>query len=301
VSVNVIGARQRISYDAGVVPNAKQFEKADDAKSGPDSYLPGFDEEYFEWIDILESVRDYASHHAGKRPYVFAELGAGFGRWTVNAVQALRQACPDQCEYYLCAVEADEQHFQWLKQNLRDNGIDPDRQLLLNAPLTGDGRRVSFLTGAHGREFGQAVINKRSAFRLRAARTGIGKLLLQWIAPLRNRYAPLEDMFVQPLKSITLDEVLRRSPHAIDIADLDLQGMEAEVIETALPTMDERVMRLHIGTHSLGVEERLRSCLGGAGWTLLRDYPCHGSRETTCGRIAVGVGVQSWVNPRYAR
>ena len=312
--VNAIGARQRISYDAGVVPNAKQFELPDDARSREpivradgisasttESYLPAFNEEYFEWIDILESVKNYAAYHAGRRPYVFAELGAGFGRWTVNAVRALQQACPGQCEYFLCAVEADKQHFKWLKQNLRDNGIDPDQQLLVNAPLTGDGRRVSFMTGAYGRWFGQAVVGDKYVRNLRVTGRvpGIGRLLLHWIGPWRRRYKPMQDEIILKLKSTTLGEVLRKTPHVVDIADLDLQEMEAEVIEAAVPVINERVMRLHIGTHSLAVEERLRKCLKGAGWILLRDYPCLGTRETPYGQIAFGDGVQSWINPRF--
>jgi hypothetical protein len=172
--------------------------------------------------------------------------------------------------------------------------------LLLNAPLTGDGRRVSFLTGSYGREYGQAVINDQFAFRLRASGRvpGFGRTLLHWIAPLRRRYVPLADKFVQKLKSATLDEVLQKAPPVVDIADLDLQAMEAEVVEAALPALNERVMRVHIGTHSLEVEERLRTCLRGAGWTLLRDFSCLGLRETPYGPVAFGDGVQSWINPR---
>ena len=304
--VNAIGARQQAVYDAGVVSNAAPFERHADSADEPSiaptaAYLPRFDEEYFEWIDILESVKSYASGHAGKRPYVVAELGAGFGRWAVNAVQALRQACPDPCEYFLCAVEADRKHFEWLRQNLSDNGIDPGRHLLLNVPLTGDGRCVSFLTGAYGRDFGQSIIKKRQAIRLRATESVIGRMLLQRIAPLRRRYPPLQDRFVQELKSSTLNEVLRKTPHVVDIADLDLQEMEAEVIEAALPLVNERVKRMHIGTHSPKVEERLRECLRTAGWDLVRDYACHGLRDTPFGRIAFGDGVQSWINPRLVR
>jgi hypothetical protein len=92
---------------------------------------------------------------------------------------------------------------------------------------------------------------------------------------------------------------LRNAPRVIDIADLDLQEMEAEVIESALPEINGRVMRMHIGTHSPKVEEGLRRCLHEAGWILVRDYACHSSRETPFGRIAFGDGVQRWINPRF--
>jgi len=41
---------------------------------------PPFDEEYFEWIDILESVIE------SKRHFTMFELGAGYGRWIVMQV-----------------------------------------------------------------------------------------------------------------------------------------------------------------------------------------------------------------------
>ena len=37
--------------------------------------IPPIDEEYFEWVDLLESVRD------ARGAYTMMELGAGYGRW----------------------------------------------------------------------------------------------------------------------------------------------------------------------------------------------------------------------------
>lgn len=84
----------------------------------------------------------------------------------------------------------------------------------------------------------------------------------------------------------------------VDIAELDLQGMGAEVVEAALPALDGRAMRLHIGTHSLEVEDRLRKRLPGAGWRLMRDFSCLVRRESPYGPVASLDGVQSWINLR---
>jgi len=46
---------------------------------------PAFDEEYFEWIDVLEMALQ-----AGD-VYTFLELGAGYGRWSSRAAWAARQ------------------------------------------------------------------------------------------------------------------------------------------------------------------------------------------------------------------
>jgi hypothetical protein len=46
---------------------------------------PPFDENYFEWISILDAVA------AVKDQFTFIELGAGYGRWTARAFKAAEQ------------------------------------------------------------------------------------------------------------------------------------------------------------------------------------------------------------------
>lgn len=65
---------------------------------------PPFDEEYFEWIDVLESV-----YNAQDR-FTMIELGAGWGRWMTAAFGALRQLKPEM-PYTLVGVEAEPTHF----------------------------------------------------------------------------------------------------------------------------------------------------------------------------------------------
>ena len=74
---------------------------------------PSVDEEYFEWIDILESVS------LARDRYTMLELGAGYGRWAVRAATALRRRGIQQC--HLVAVEPEPLHFRWLQQHLCDN------------------------------------------------------------------------------------------------------------------------------------------------------------------------------------
>ena len=48
-------------------------------------YIPSVGEEYFEWIDLLESVL------AADDKFTMVELGAGWGRWLVDAWSVLKQ------------------------------------------------------------------------------------------------------------------------------------------------------------------------------------------------------------------
>ena len=47
--------------------------------------VPAVDEDYFEWIDVLQSVRD------ARNKYTMIELGACYGPWAVRAALAARQ------------------------------------------------------------------------------------------------------------------------------------------------------------------------------------------------------------------
>jgi hypothetical protein len=77
---------------------------------------PPADPELFEWIDVLEAVtRANAS-------FTMLELGAGYGRWVVNAASALRLY--SGLPHHLIAVEAELTHFRWLELHCRDNEVD---------------------------------------------------------------------------------------------------------------------------------------------------------------------------------
>jgi hypothetical protein len=90
---------------------------------------PQVDEDYFEWIDLLESVI------AARGSYTMIELGAGMGRWSVRAALAARQFKP-RMPFRLIAVEADPVHFDWLRWHFLDNGLDPKEHRLINAAVS---------------------------------------------------------------------------------------------------------------------------------------------------------------------
>jgi hypothetical protein len=72
-----LGIKTRLLYE-GQMNGANTLKNiASQRKISPT--LPGFNEEYFEWIDIFESVKN------AKNEFVMFELGAGFGRWIVRA------------------------------------------------------------------------------------------------------------------------------------------------------------------------------------------------------------------------
>jgi FkbM family methyltransferase len=246
---------------------------------------PTFDEEYVEWVDVFEAVAE------GTGDFVMAEIGAGFGRWLVRgAMAARRQGRP----FRGIAVEAEPDHFRWLKQHCRDNGVAEDRLDLVWAAVdTGPGF-VAFAVGRPDSWYGQGLrlhsptpFPDTSTRRKLKARSVLGRPPVADAADGPTMWVPC----------VSLPELLAPYPR-VDLVDIDVQGLELSVIESAVHDLDERVRRLHVGTHSPGVERRLRVLLARHGWTIVHDYPSHARSMTPYGEIDFDDGVQTWINPR---
>src|SRR4051794_20708488 len=107
--------------------------------------LPSFDEEYFEWIALLEAVA------AAQGCFTMIELGAGFGRWVVRGGLAAKQR---GLPFKLVAVEAEPAVYAWLRQHFANNGIPPEEHILLNGAATENPGEVRFnIAGPRGSEW----------------------------------------------------------------------------------------------------------------------------------------------------
>jgi FkbM family methyltransferase len=135
-----LGTTWRTSYFSGFAPQPEERYEA--------PQHPLFDEEYFEWIDLLEAVA------SAKTRFTMLELGAGFGRWTARAAAAAKQR---GLPYFLVAVEGEPTHFEWLMQNLQHNGVEPEHCQLIHAAVTGHDGTVGFQIGDPVDSYGQSI------------------------------------------------------------------------------------------------------------------------------------------------
>ena len=240
-----------------------------------ESSLPSFDEEYFEWIDLLEAVL------AARDKFTMVELGAGFGRWLVNAAAALTSY--NGLPFRLVGVEAEPTHFQWAEAHLRDNGVDPHRCELVHAAAAPADGKVWFYIGRPADWYGQYVTNRRPRWRQRV------KMLLRPHGILHGKQ-------VTRVRAVSVRALLQPL-RLVDLIDIDVQGAELKVLSTATGEMSEKVKRVHIGTHSRDIETGLRVLFRRLGWKPLNDYPCNSEADTPWGVIKFQDGVQTWVNP----
>lgn len=225
--------------------------------------LPSLSEEYFEWIDLLEAV------HESSQRFTMVELGAGWGRWLMNAWGAIKQSGKMGLEILLVGVEAEPQHFAWMQQHFIDNEVPESQSRLIEAAVSTQDGTVNFLVGNSASHYGQSIVS-------------------------RPYQGPFE---VREVRSVSLDSVLA-DIDSVDLLDMDIQGAEADVVESSRALLDARVKRVHIGTHSELVENRLRQTLGELGWHSNYDFQLKGLRVTPFGPVEFHDGVQSWSNLR---
>jgi FkbM family methyltransferase len=252
----------------------------------PHTSYPPFNEDYFEWIDLLESVV------SAKRTYTMIELGAGFGRWLVRAAQAVRQH--GGLPFHLIAVEAEPAHFEWIPLHFRDNNIDPADHILIHAAVTDHAGDALFRVGRRKRPeqseatewYGQSLANLGEVSKSRAEGEYRGFPVLKHKRGWKSIRVP----------GITLSDLLGDLDH-VDLIDLDVQGEELKVISSAIEEVTRKAKRLHIGTHSEEVEIGLRRVLRDHHWECRADYACGSTSQTPWGPIQFNDGVQSWLNP----
>jgi FkbM family methyltransferase len=217
---------------------------------------PAPDTEYLEWIDVLEAVL------GARDRFTMLELGAGYGRWIVNAGVALRLTGGPP--HRLVAVEAEPTHFRWLQEHCRDNDVDAE---LIEAAVASEGGEVDFAVGRPDAWYGQAIAD--------------------------GTWSPER---VKSVRSVTLTDLLE--PHeCVDLIHCDLQAAEADIFEEAARAVNSKVVRVHIGTHHAAVEARLRTLFEASGWRPVNDYPSGARSETPWGSMTFQDGVQTWTNP----
>jgi FkbM family methyltransferase len=244
-----------------------------------DPGYPGVDNEYFEWIDVLETVLD------AKDRFTMVELGAGYGRWLSYGAAAARAIGLD---YALVGLEAEPTHFRWLAEHLRDNSIPADRCTLVEAAVDSDDGWVDFWVGDSINWYGQRIESQTPT-----GRPGLRDRLV------RTRDAVTRRRSLRRVRALSLRSVLAEF-ELIDLIDVDIQGAEVDVLTAAPEVLDAKVKRVHVGTHSVENEAALRRFFTELGWKNLNDYSCFSEVETPWGAVEFQDGVQTWINPRLS-
>src|SRR5262245_8433762 len=99
-------------------------------------------EGWFEAVNWVEAAR------AARDRFVMITLGACYGAQVVGCYRALQLLNPMPSKFV--AVEGDPENVEWMKQHMRDNGMDPDEHWLVQAALSDTNKPVLFPVGWPG-------------------------------------------------------------------------------------------------------------------------------------------------------
>jgi hypothetical protein len=254
-------------------------------------------EAFFEFAAIYKAVQ------AAQERFVMVELGGGYAARSVDAHRLLQTMNPMPCQ--LTIVEAEPTHFQWAKEHLTSNGIDPLDHWLINAAVSTDTDPKLFMQGAglfynrllEGKGIDKLINNLNE---INGTEQVLRNLLTAGCCGLEVPYTSDagKNMFDYKLVSAQpLAEILAPLPH-VDLMDMDIQGAEDIVILPAMDIINRRVKRLHIGTHGADIHARLWDLFFEHEWITDFDYAGNTRHDTPWGGFETSDGILHLQNPR---
>jgi FkbM family methyltransferase len=238
----------------------------------------GYSDHYAEWTDLLFSVATtpkaraanaQADADADTRPYVMAEIGAGWGKWAADAYWLAVAATGGRRPVRLVALEGQASHCDMLAWHLATNGIDPDAHDLYCA-VAGDKDGALDFPQSSGGNFGA------------------------------NSFDPAHASARRRSPALSLVTLLSHLPR-IDLLDVDIQGHELGVLRAAAAFIDARVALLHVATHNHfgDVETPLTELfVAQLGWEARYRFPWHQTSSTPWGPLRFEDGVLTFRNPK---
>jgi FkbM family methyltransferase len=274
--VNFLGVRTRVAFFS-LYEQLADFSERRWVQAG----RPVPNEDYFEWITLLESVTE------ATQSYTIVELGAGWGKWMTAGVVALRNHT--DLPYHAVGVESEPTHFRWMKRHLRDNDIDLRHATLIEAAVAAEDGYTWFHVGAAADWYGQSIAEVHVESDMRIVRNRFRRLV-------RHRSSAGPEKSVARVPAVSVNTVLAPLDR-VDLLDVDIQGAEAYVLSPAAKSLDTKVKRIYVATHSRSNEERVRGLFQSLGWECVYDFPGSGESDTPWGRIMFEDGVQVWRNP----
>ena len=256
-------------------------------------------ERWFEAVNWIVAARE------ARDRFLMASLGAFYGYQAVASQRAIEMLNPMPCK--LICVEPLAQKVDWIRRHMRDNGIDPDRQWLIQAALGGNNEPALFPVGAATIGRHNCIATNDPSVRREYLRTLLAQGRCEQALTdilLRNSTGIIKDMAgatdsaaeIHFVSCITLNDVLGPFDF-VDYVEADLQQSEINAIPPYMDLLKRKVRRLHIGTHGGDVHATLHRLFAERGWVVVFSYAPDGRHESAAGPFTTGDGVLTVRNP----
>jgi hypothetical protein len=222
-----------------------------------------------EWASALHAVE-----LARPDAFCMIELGCGWGCWMNNTGVAAKRTGR---KVHVIGIEGDEGHIGFARESLSSNGFSIDEYSLHRGIAAATGGIALFPRQEHaGHSWGlEPVFGATQEQQDQAVRTGSHDLL-----PMISLESAIGDR------------------ERIDLLHVDIQGGEADLIDSCLSVLNEKVAYVLIGTHSKHIEGRLYDTFTSADWSIEMERPAFYHINNWKPQLTVD-GVQAWRNPRF--
>jgi hypothetical protein len=254
---------------------------------------------WFETLNWLLAARE------ARDRFVMMTLGALYGYQAVGCCRALQLLNP--MPYKLVAVEAIPENMRRLRRLMRDNGIDPDDQWLVEAAVSDTNEPAFFPVGAPGAGSQNCIStdNKwsREDYVKRAVAEGrveevLKNLLEHNSTGYQKDIAGDQGMSaeIKLVSCVTLGDLLGPFDK-VDYIEADMQESEIRAFPPFLDLLRCKVRRLHIATHGDKVHADLHEMFASSGWEIVFSYEPDRTHSTPYGALNTNDGVLTVVNP----
>lgn len=188
----------------------------------------------------------------------FVDVGAAIGYYLILA----RQLSPSLTIH---AVEPLERHRTFLRENLALNSLTNADFVIHPEGLTSSEGSVNFMD----RGYGSRIPRDEKETRL-----SLSTRWKQFLERIGLRKPKNRGPKVLTIPTITLDTLVRRIGRPIDLLQMDVQGLEVEVLKGGAQAMAAGdVKSFLIGTHSLTIHQECLARLTASGYTIEVDQP----------------------------
>jgi hypothetical protein len=265
-----------------------------------DAYL--LSEHFFETVNIIDSIAK------ADEQFNMLELGCGCGRWLAMASKIIEDNY--KIPYLLMGVEAEPNHYQWAVNCMARNAVPPESYVLMN----------------------KAVVPEAGDYYIQICNSDAplddAMAPMKWYGQSLRRYEEIKpyidlpvtekekaEYYKRPVTFLTYGEGYVPVPHEelfclsglkpakgyINILTADIQGLEGDVFEAAASYLAEHVKKVHIGTHSEAIDERLQNLFEDMGWTPVFNYSSNSVLHDPKGDVRFVDGIVSYENPRFKK
>lgn len=258
---------------------------------------------WFESLNWILVAREARVH------FVMLTLGALHGYQAVGCCQALQRFNP--MPYKLVAVEPIPDNVERIRRQMRENGIDPDAQWIIQAAVSDTNAPALFPVGAPGAGWQNCMSTDEHAVRASYLNSFIQEgrvedalrnLLLHNSTGLRHKRANDDGMQteIRLVSCVTLADLLAPFER-IDYIEADMQESEIRAFPAYMDLLRRKVRRIHIATHGARVHAELHEKFAVNGWDIVFSYAPDGAHPTPWGTFVTNDGVLTVLNPALER